>query len=191
MNSNSVKRLIEKHFGPMHESLTIGNIDEKHDNVYFYSLENEEEIVALTELLETQNITGGLKMIPELDQSFSIQNDELPQCVCYSESDGVWHMFLYHITGVKYHRTPENHIVSTLQHKYYPSIRLSSMFEGECDGFWHKSKREKHAPYMDTDMISYWMNRELRYNLSFRTFAVDYINAEAERMHHYILKDVA
>ena len=88
MNCDVIKQLIEKHFGSIHKSLTIGDNGEDDGSAYYYNLENEDEIVALTELLETQNSTGGLKKIPELEQSFSEKKDELPQCVCFSENEG-------------------------------------------------------------------------------------------------------
>ena len=156
MNSDAIKRLIEKRFGSMHKSLTIGDIGAEGDSAYFYSLKNEDEIVALTELLETQNITGGLKKIPELEQSFSEKNDELPQCVCFSENEGYWYMSLHRITRVKYHRTVKRHIVSTLVLDKYPSVRLSNRNEDKLDGFWAKLRSRKHAPYMDSDGLSYY-----------------------------------
>lgn len=191
MNSDVIKQLIEKHFGSIHKSLTIGEAGEEDGSAYYYTLENEDEIVALTELLETQNSTGGLKKVPELEQSFSQRNDELPQCVCFSEYEGCWYISLHRITGVKYHRTVKRHIVSTLVLDKYPSIRLSNRNEDELDGFGAKLRSRKHAPYMDADGLSYWMNKALQNNLSFRAFAIDYFYAEAERTHRYILKDVA
>lgn len=176
MYNNLVKELLKKHFGESRSSLAIGDDSEPEGRIYFYSLDKEKEIAAIRDLLGMRHLVDGIDKLPELKQSIPDKGDddiERPQCVCFREGDGHWSAYFHWITGVHYHRTYGNKVAATLQIDEQPFVMLSDC-DDEFFGFWRKIRTRKRVPYNNREGLSYWMNKALKTNERFRSFAVDY-----------------
>ena len=127
MYNDLIKDLLKKHFGEPRSSLTIGALGETDGKMYFYSLEKEKEIIAIRDFLGMNQLVDGIEKLPELRQSIPDKGEdepEIPQCVCFRESEGNWYAYFHKITGVHYHRTYGNKVAATLQIDHFPSAML-------------------------------------------------------------------
>lgn len=192
MHIDLIKQLLQKHFGAPKQSLTIGGPCVRGESEYYYYLENEAEITALTDLLNSKDRAPELKTVPELYQSLESKdndNTERFQCVQFIENSEGWTAVFSKVVGVKYRKSYRGKVVATLQLSAYPFVVLSDQFS-DFYGFWRRLRSRKRIAPDGSDGFSYWMNKTLYTNERFRAFAVDFFLTFAEADRRYILKDV-
>ncbi len=193
MNGETVKELLEEHFGKPRYSLTVGDDGEQDGWIYYCILPQEKQIAAVRDLLNLNHTVDGIGKLPELRQSIPEKGDagqEEPQCVLFRETDGHWTALFHKITEVHYHRTRGNKIAASLITDVNPYVILSDR-DGDFCGFWRKIKTRKRVPYNERPGLSYWMNKAMLTNKRFRGFAADFFFSAAAEEERYILKDVA
>ena len=118
MNGETVKELLEEHFGKPRYSLTVGDDGEQDGWIYYCILPQEKQIAAVRDLLNLNHTVDGIGKLPELRQSIPEKGDagqEESQCVLFRETDGHWTALFHKITEVHYHRTRGNKIADFSQ----------------------------------------------------------------------------
>ena len=196
MNFETVIRLLEKHFGPVKRTLTLGNESEEEEGTYYYyTLWNEEQIHEILSLLSLHKSVAGKGELPELSQTLPVDvnaKEETSECARVHKIDEHWVVSFYTITGVKYHCTENGGVAASLQLSRSPAVELSNFAQEDAFfGYWRKINTRKKAACLNREGFSYWMNKALWNNLRFRKFTVDFFLEVGEAEKKYILKDVA
>lgn len=144
--------------------------------LYYYTLDKdyEKEIFLLRNVLESQLSKNSIGCLNELMQFFPGDKWELPQCACYTETEGSWRLTFHYIKGVRYHRTFGKHIAATLILQNIPIIYLSEYSKDTFFGYWdatfYNQDRHRGEPQTVTEGINYRINRNLFSNIQFRSF---------------------
>lgn len=194
MNSSYVKVILEKRFGASRKTLTLNGKSKSNSCTYYYTLPNEPEILKTRDVLDTGLPRSEYGKIEELTQMYPSpprgRNSDL-QCACITEygSDS-WSVCFYEIIGIRYHRSFGGHIAASVILGKKPVVALSSDVPPETFyGFWGRTSVQRKEQSMRG--MSYWANKNMYFNLSFRAFAVDFFFHEAVLTKRFILKDIA
>lgn len=195
MNLNTIEKLLEKHFGPVKRTLTLGDESGAEEGTYYYTLWNEAQIREILSLLSLHKSAADRGGLPELSQTLPVDvnaKEETSECVSVHKMDEHWVVSFYTIVGVKYHSTENGGVAATLQLSRSPAVELSNYEQEDAFfGYWRKIHTRKRAACLNRDGFTYWMNKALWNNLRFREFTVDFFLEAGETEKKYILKDVA
>ena len=194
MNSACVKGILEKRFGMPKKTLTLNGKSKSNSCTYYYTLSNEPEILKTRDVLDAGLPKSEYGKMEQLTQMYPTpprgRNSDL-QCACIAEYDSEsWNISFYEIIGIRYHRSFGGHIAASVILGKKPVVSLSSDASPETFyGFWGRTCYQRKAQSMRG--MSYWVNKNMYFNPSFRVFAVDFFFHEAVQTKHFILKDIA
>ena len=121
----------------VHTHLTVAHPlrGEKSYIIILWTRITKKEIFLLRNVLESQLSKNSIGCLNELMQFFPGDKWELPQCACYSETEGSWRLTFHYIKGVRYHRTFGKHIAATLILQNIPIIYLSEYSKDTFFGY--------------------------------------------------------
>jgi len=194
MNSACVKGILEKRFGMPKKTLILNGKPKSNSCTYYYTLPNEPEILKTRDVLDAGLPRSKYGKIEELTQMYPTpprgRNSDL-QCACITEygSDS-WSVCFYEIIGIRYHKSFGGNIAVSVILGKKPVVSLSSDAPPETFyGFWGSASVQRKEQSMRG--MSYWANKNMYFNHSFRAFAVDFFFHEAVLTKHFILKDIA
>lgn len=197
MYNDEIKDLLEKHYGAPKRTLIIEgdcNII-RGKRIYYYTFPYTEKTLIIRDALNETLTQGEDSSFVEVTQMYSgatnTTREKLNQCACYREYDGDWIIEFYEIVGVRYHRSFGKRIAASLILGKYPVVSLSSSEPQSFYGFWARTILQRiNAKRQTTEGLSYWVNKNLFYNITFRHFAMDFFILMGNHSKTYILKDI-
>ena len=94
MYKEQIKEILMKTYDVFAYTLDCGSSAVRGKKQYYYSLNKdyEKEIILLQNVLDAQLSKNSIGCLNELQQFFSGDKWELPQCACYTEDAGCWHL---------------------------------------------------------------------------------------------------
>lgn len=197
MYNEQIKQILKSTYEVSAHTLDIGSSAVRGEKLYFYSLDKacESEINTIKKMLDSQFSSKGTDSMSELRQLFPGDRWHLPQCACYTESEGFWYLTFHSVKGVRYHKTYGKHIAATLMIQDIPIVKLSEESNDTLFGYWDETfyNRNRNGGEVQavTKGLNYRVNRNLLHNTRFRTFTSEFFLAVAETERKYILKDIA
>lgn len=197
MYNEQIKQILKSTYEVSAHTLDIGSSAVRGEKLYFYSLDKacESEIDTIKKMLDSQFSSKGTGSMNELRQLFPGDRWHLPQCACYTESEGFWYLTFHPVKGVRYHKTYGKHIAATLMIQDIPIVKLSEESKETLFGYWDETfynrNRNGGEAQAVTKGLNYRVNRNLLHNTRFRTFTSEFFLAIVETERKYILKDIA
>lgn len=192
MYNEQIKQILRSTYEVSAYTLDIGSSAMRGDKMYFYSLDKARqcEIDTIKNALDSQFSQKGASAMNDLTQSFSGGRWDLPQCACYTETDGLWRLTFHSVKGIGYRRTYGRHIVARLIIENAPIVVLSEKNNDTLFGYWNENRNGNEVEVI-TKGMNYRVNRNLFHNTQFRIFTSEFFLAVAENEKKYILKDIS
>ena len=193
MYNKQIREMLMNAYDVCAYTLEFGSSAVSGNTLFFYSLgeEFQKEIISLQNALNSQLSKSEKGNLHELKQFLPGDKWKLPQCACYVEVAGSWHLTFYCIKGVRYHRTYGKRIAATLLLQNAPIIYLSEEKKDTFFGYWDETFYNlKRGAQTVTEGINYRVNRNLLSNAQFRAFTSDFFFMVANAEKKYILKDI-
>lgn len=193
MFNDTVKDILEKHFGTPRKTLTIDGKSQRSNCIYFYTLKDKGKVLSIRDALNANLSEKEIAEFVELIQIYNPagrkQNLNANQCACYTEYAGEWTICFHIIEGIRYHKSFGKRIAASLILSKQPTVCLSSRDSDSFYGFWGRPYLfRKQAKQQTSEGLSYWVNKNLYYNDGFRNFAVDFFSMMGTQKKSIFLK---
>lgn len=191
MYNEEIKKLLIKNFGEPKNSLSIGAKSRNNNlRIYHYKLSNEKEINEF--LFVVNNMTKeSISKFKELINVYDKKERYISEtCACYSESDDGWEIEFYSIKEIKYRKTVGKTIAAFIKLDNKPLAVLKEVDADILYGlFGRPNYISERAHRQESEGMSYWINKYMYLNESFRSFIVDFLYLLGKE--NYIYNDVA
>lgn len=107
MYGEEILNILTETYDKVEDSYEIDGYTNRENMRYFYSLAEDykSEITAIQNALSSLVFANSDMELTEMQQMLNLGRWELPQWVCYSETDEKWGLTFHCILGVKYYKT--------------------------------------------------------------------------------------